>query len=384
MKKLISIALLTAVASSVNAQVRINGFANLVGGITSSDDTLYDYNDSIGFTPDSLFAVQVSGDVDESISATGQIVAYGEDDYDARFIWAYMTYEATDNLQVSAGRFRVPLFTYSATLDVGYSYHWITPPESVYDVAFNNMDGFRISYNTYAGDWEYEAQLTAGDLDLPSDFGGLTTNFELENLTTVSFKAQRDWLTLRAVYGRAKTTFLFGAFEPLLGALASTGNAALAEDIRVSKDSGTFIGGGIDIDLSSWFLSGEYTYITTDDSVFPETTAFYLTSGIRLGKFTPHITFEDFEDEPEMLSAVNDIPLGTLVPLGPGGTNVELRAATLATLGSFADERTALSIGVRYDWRNNIALKLQYTKQDDDLNDANDANLVRFAINYIF
>lgn len=384
MKKLISIALLTAVAPSVNAQVRINGFANLVGGITSSDDTLYDYNDTVDFSPDSLFAVQVSGDVDDSISATGQIVAYGEDDYDARFVWAYMTYEATDNIQVSAGRFRMPLFTYSATLDVGYSYHWITPPESVYDVIFNNMDGFRFSYNTYAGDWEYEAQLTAGELDIESDLGGLSTNFEIENLTIVSLRAQRDWLTLRAVYGRAKSTFLFDGFEPLFGLLTSTGNAELAENLRTREDSGTFIGGGIDVDLSNWFLSGEYTYIKTDDSIFPETNSFYVTTGVRLGKFTPHITFEDFEDEPEILSAVNDIPLGTLVPLGPGGTNVELRAATLTTLGSFADERTALSVGVRYDWRNNIALKLQYTKQDDDLNDANDANLVRFAINYIF
>jgi hypothetical protein len=50
MKKLITIAALTASTFTVQADVRINGFANFVGGITSSEDTLYGYDDSISFS----------------------------------------------------------------------------------------------------------------------------------------------------------------------------------------------------------------------------------------------------------------------------------------------------------------------------------------------
>ncbi len=383
MNKLILIAVLTFTVSSAIAEIRINGFANLTGGITSSDDTLYGYDDKISFTDDSLFAIQISGDINDRMSATGQIIARGEEDYDAKLVWAYMSYDIDDNFQVSVGRFRVPLFKYSATLDVGYSYNWITPPQSVYDVAFNNMDGFRLSYGTYSGDWEYRAQLTVGDLDRLAEFGGIATKFELENFITGSIEAQRDWLTLRAVYGYADSTFLFEPFNPLLNALSLAGYDTLAEDLRVEEDPGVFIGAGFDIDVNNWFVSGEYTYTTTEDSIFPETTAYYINAGLRFGKFTPFITFEDFENEAEMNSQISQIASGNPIPIAPG-VSIELRDLALGTINSFAGDRTTFSVGFRYDWDTNIAVKVQYTNQDDKLLDANDADLLRFGVNYVF
>ena len=116
MKKLFAMsALALAVSSTANAEIRINGFANLVGGITSSDDSLYGFDEDINFSEQSLFAIQVSGDINERMTATGQLVARGSDDYNADFEWAYLTYAATDNVSVSAGRLRMPLFKYSAS-----------------------------------------------------------------------------------------------------------------------------------------------------------------------------------------------------------------------------------------------------------------------------
>ena len=108
---------------TAQAEVRINGFANLIGGMTSSEDSLYGYSDSINFSEESLFAIQVSGDINDKMTATGQMVARGENDYDAEFEWAYITYQATDNVSITGGRLRLPLFNYSSSLDVGYSYH---------------------------------------------------------------------------------------------------------------------------------------------------------------------------------------------------------------------------------------------------------------------
>lgn len=387
MKKALTLSTLAcAISFNAAAEVRINGFANLVGGITSSNDTLYGYDDKFSFSEDSLFAIQISGDINDKMSATGQIVAKGEDDYDPEFTWAYMSYDVNDNVTVSLGRFRIPLFRYSASLDVGYSYHWITPPQSVYDVTFNNMDGARIDYSTYAGDWEYRAQLALGAMDqtLISQTSGEPTQNKLENFVTASFEAQRDWLTLRAIYARADNTFALTAFEPWYAVLTAAGFGDLAEGIRVEDDTGTFFGLGVEVDKFDWFVSGEYTDTETEDSFFPAATAYFVTAGMRVGKFTPHITYENFEWEASFVEDAAAIPGGILIPFGPGGTNIELRDFSVGVLSGFNTERDTISVGVRYDWSTNIALKLQYTQQDDDVNDANDADLLRMAVNYVF
>ncbi|GLR72197.1 hypothetical protein [Agaribacter marinus] len=61
----------------------------------------------------------------------------------------------------------------------------------------------------------------------------------------------------------------------------------------MEEDPGVFIGAGFDIDVNNWFIGGEYTYATTEDSIFPETTAYYINAGVRFGKVTPFIIFED-------------------------------------------------------------------------------------------
>ena len=50
---------------------------------------------------ESVFALQLTADLQEKLSATAQIVARGENDFDADFEWAYITYEFSDELQLS-------------------------------------------------------------------------------------------------------------------------------------------------------------------------------------------------------------------------------------------------------------------------------------------
>ena len=143
-------------AAPAIADVQINGFANLIAGMTLDDDeSVYDYNSDVSFDPASVFGLQVRGEISDKLSATAQVVGRGRDDYNADFEWAYMTYSLSNTTSISAGRIRLPLFKYSASLDVGYSYHWLTPPDAVYGIDFNNIDGVRVDYANYAGDWEY-------------------------------------------------------------------------------------------------------------------------------------------------------------------------------------------------------------------------------------
>lgn len=379
MKKLPILAVIgCATAFSVNAEVRINGFANFVGGITSGDDTVYGYDDNLSFSDESLFAIQVSGDINEKMTATGQVVAKGENDYKAEFEWAYVTYEATDNVSVSAGRLRLPLFRYSASKDVGYSYHWVNAPRAVYDVAFNNLEGFRVDYNNYAGDWEYGFQLAAGtinsEIEVPDATGELVdVDFKANNTVVLTAEATYEWFKIRVVGGRSNSTFTPEVLETTLAQLP----ANIADALRIDDDTGEFYGLGIEVDKFDWFVNAEVTAVDIEESFSAKDTAYYVTAGIRTGKFTPSITYES-------LDGAGDIRFLDLVAALPEALQAPVGAAVTGTQQAFFDKYTVLTLGLRYDMDTNVALKTDISKYDDDLNDDLDATLVRFAVNYVF
>jgi hypothetical protein len=368
-KKLLTISVLTATIFTAQAEVRINGFANLIGGITSSDETLFGYGDNISFSEESLFAVQVSGDINDKMTATGQIVARADNDYNAEFEWAYITYAATDKISISAGRLRLPLFKYSASLDVGYSYHWVNAPQSVYDVPFNNIEGLRVDYSDYAGDWEYSMQLAYGTYDNTNE----TFSLSGKDTIVITGEAQNEGFKVRAVAGRAKSTFIVPGLEPIFAGIKPFISADLFNDLRYEESTGTFYGLGLEYDAYDWFISGEITSIDSENSYLAEDVAYYVTAGIRFGKFTPSLTYEAKESDDALKFADQISPL----PASLQGTIAVLESA-------FADDEETITLALRYDLNTNVALKADVIKYTDNLIESNDATLVRVGVNYVF
>lgn len=386
MKKLLTIAALTtATTFAAQAEVRINGFANFIGGITSSDDSVYGYDDKFSSTSESLFAIQVSGDINDKMTATGQLVARGENDYEPDFEWAYLSYQATDNTSITAGRFRLPLFRYSASKDVGYSHHWVTTPRSVYDIAFNNLDGFRVDYSNYAGDWEYNLQANLGTYETDLGDGRLTG----EDVVVLSAEAQYDWFKARLVAGRAKTTFTLEELEPTFAAVAAL-SPALTARLKVEDDTGEFFGLGLEVDKFDWFVSSEITSVETKTSFAGKDIAYYVTAGMRIGAFTPSITYEalDGTDDGIQNTDITDTFPAELVSLA--ATNEVIQK-------TFMDKTSRFSLGLRYDLDTNMALKTDISWTTDHQDDIAalgvytsssaeeiDATLLRVAVNYVF
>jgi hypothetical protein len=368
-KKLLTSAVLTATIFTAQAEVRINGFANLIGGITSSDETLFGYEDKISFSEESLFAVQVSGDINDKMTATGQIVARADNDYNAEFEWAYITYAATDKISISAGRLRLPLFKYSASLDVGYSYHWVNAPQSVYNVPFNNIEGLRVDYSDYAGDWEYNLQLAFGT------FNNANETFVLSGKDVMVFtaEAQNEGFKVRGVLGRAKNTFSVPDLEPVFTGIETFISPVLLDNLRMEEDTGIFLGLGLEYDAYDWFVSGEITSVDTEDSFLTEDIAYYVTAGLRFGKFTPSLTYEAKESDDALKFANQINPL----PASLQGTIAVLEAA-------FADDDETITLALRYDLDTNVALKADISKYSDNLAEINDATLIRVGVNYVF
>lgn len=381
MKKLL---LATAVAASFvstasYADTRINGFANFTAGVALDENEVYGYDEDIDFNQHSLFAIQLSSDINDKVSATGQIIARGANDFDAKFEWAYLTYKASDNLSISAGRLRAPLFLYSESLDVGYSYHWVDAPQTVYDIVFNNLDGVRFDYSTYAGDWELGAQFAFGVIDNPeisiaSD--GSSNGFKGNNTMILALNAGYESFKGRIVYGQTSADGTFADVDALTAALEPFA-PNFADQIQVDGDTGQFYGLALSYDNFDWFVNAEYTLVTNDDVFFQDDAAFYVSVGTRMGKLTPSITYQqrDGEDGYHYTSQIAALPAPLQAALGPSIVGLED--------GQFEDY-SMVSLGLRYDWNTQIALKGEIVSFEDRMDSDNDTTMFRLAVNYVF
>ena len=383
-----TLALLSAAsfASASHAEIDINGFGNVVGGITSSDDQVLGFNDTIDFSNDSLFALQVSSDISDKLSATAQIISRGEDDFDASFEWAYITYNVSPSVTFNAGRFRLPLFAYSSSLDVGYTYHWITAPSVVYDVPFNNLDGVKLGKTGYVSGWDYALDVAFGTFKgetLGADNNG-------DNTALVSGQISNESLTLRAVYGRATTTVDLTKSSDDVGlalglgfeGIEAAGFADLADSLRIEDDTGEFVGVSVMYDNYDFFVGGEYTEVSVDNNFSNDDEAFYITAGARFGKWTPSLTYEKFESSGDIKYADDIAQL----------SNSGLPAETIASLSSVAigsqlaqeSDYDIITAALRYDLDAGIAVKFDVQRLSDNVDDTQDGTLARMALNFVF
>jgi hypothetical protein len=388
MKKTLStLTLSIAACFAAQAEVRINGFANITGGITSGDESFYDYNDQLSFKDETLFAVQISGDINDKMTATGQLVSRAQNNYEAEFEWAYLAYQINDNATFTAGRFRLPLFAYSNSKDVGYSYHWITAPSNVYEVPFNNMDGIKLDYTDYAGDWEYGFSGSLGT------YSGLSNGSISEGRNTYVLSAETtydEWFKIRAVVGATKSTFDFSTsndpasagFAAALASIATAGFPELEDALQIRNNTGKFFGLSLGVDKFDWFVSGEITTTEVEQGLGGLDTSAYVTAGIRRGAWTPSLTYQKSKDEEELKfgGLIDEVRNSSLPDAAKAGL---VGLAIGAQLGQ-ADEFAVTSATLRYDWDTNIALKVDLSKFDDIRDGRRDATLLRFGLNYVF
>jgi|TARA_Y100001973_G_scaffold99067_1_gene157707 hypothetical protein len=384
----LTLALLSAVsfAGASHAEIDINGFGNVVGGITSSDDQVLGFNDTIDFSNDSLFALQVSSDISDKLSATAQIISRGEDDFDASFEWAYITYNISPSVTFNAGRFRLPLFAYSSSLDVGYTYHWITAPSVVYDVPFNNLDGVKLGKTGYVSGWDYSLDVAFGTFKgetLGADNNG-------DNTALVSGQISNDSLTLRAVYGRATTTIDLTKSSDDVGlalglgfeSIEAAGFAGLADSLRVEDDTGEFVGVSAMYDNYDFFVGGEYTEVSVDNNFSNDDEAFYITAGARFGKWTPSLTYEKFESSGD-IKFMDDIAQLSNSGL-PAETIASLSGVAIGSQLAQESDYDIITAALRYDLDAGIAVKFDVQRLSDNVDDTQDGTLARMALNFVF
>ncbi|QTH73365.1 porin [Pseudoalteromonas xiamenensis] len=375
----LSIALACGASFSATADLRINGFASVYAGQATNDkQKVYGYDDDATFSNESKFAVQISADLTEGLTATSQVIARGSDDYNAEFEWAYITYHIDDSSQVNAGKMRIPFYKYSDYLDVGYAYRWVRPPQSVYGLSFSTYEGASYLRTDTLGDWDSSLQLLYGNLSEDIIAYTYADPAEMKSIWGINWTMSRDWFSARAAYLVADVSIDELNSAPLSQLIAGLNNYGLSNEaskLQTNEDSGYFLGVGFSIDYNDILVDAEYTELEVDDSVLAPQEQFFVSVGYRIGSVTIHSTYEENQDKHKASRfdtvplTINHPQLGTIpVTTDPTNPNAPtLRALTNAALNGVHVDTSTWSVGMRYDFHPSAAFKLDYSSLDNNV-----------------
>ncbi len=362
---------------SANAEITLNGFASIVGGMTtSSSDTLYGYDNSLDFKEGSLFALQASSALSEGFGVTMQIAAKGEDDWEPEFKWAFLSYDVNDELRILAGRQRAPFYMYSDYLDVSYAYHWISPPKGVYDLIFDTFDGLSAVYSTSFGEVDATFHGIYGRITDDFEAFGEKVDPDLKHLAGLSTSFTYDWLTVRGGYFVADITMPFNDLESLAQGWRQAGFPKEGDHTSIFEDSASFLEFGFQANFNSLIFVGEYTKLTLDNTPLAEEDSYYVMAGYQFDDILVHLTYGADEN-------ANDI-YTSHIPYGLHPDIDFLKANTEGFVQSQETEEEYITVGIRYDFHDSAALKAEYTNFSNKNNNSNDAGLFRIAVVTVF
>lgn len=365
----LTIALLFSASLANAADVSFSGFLSVGGGMLDDEDAVSYGGYEEDFTLDrNLLGLQVTGQVNEKITATAQLIARSNNDYQVDAEWAYLSWQANDAVKVRAGRLRTPFYMYSDFLDVGYSYAWITPPQEVYYLPFNNVDGIDVYVTGRLGIFDTSLQAYFGSFTDDLMLNGNVADAQTRNQLGLSGTLGKDWWTLRAAYHQAdltvdvtgspiSATTTIGGFADTLRAF---GFAKNADRLLVEDDDATFTEVGINIDTGRFVAAAEHVEFDPGDAMLSKNIREYVMLGVRTGDWLFHVTASKAKDEATHPEA--GIPANQPLPV-VGSTNV-LIGTLQAIAKSQVVERDVITLGTRWDITTGTAIKFQIDDVD--------------------
>ncbi|GHU13978.1 hypothetical protein AGMMS50225_24930 [Betaproteobacteria bacterium] len=301
------------------------------------------------FGPDTVIGVQgniaIGPNANAVVQFTSRENALGSHEPSANL--AFIAYRPTPNLTVRAGRYRVPFFMLSDTIDINYANPWIRPPTEVYSLnPFTYLDGVDLLYHTSIGGVNIEIHPYFGNTILSVYQGG---NSHLDSARGLNITATTEHLTLFA--GHAESNFAlkwsgddFLMLSSLLHATTPNANAIL-NDLSGNKGFASFSALGAQWDDGKWLLIGEYSRLTSRRYTH-DAHAWEVTAGRHFGNWLPYITLARHTEDSPVTSGRSPVPQ----------VDGFLRAFTAARNLS----QRSVTLGTRWDFYRNAALKLEF------------------------
>lgn len=329
MKKILAFAATSMVLSGVHANnldnINISGFGSVAVGKSTNDVNYAGYDsERWNVSQDSLAGIQLDARINDKAKFVAQVVANGRYDYELAVEMAYVSYEL-DDFTVRAGKLRTPLFMYSDYLDVGYAYPMLRPSQELYE---------NLIVSSYMGI----------DVLIPIEFED--SSLVLQPIMGIGEVNERD-----ATYGQVTLDQMFGltAHWYIEDFTFRTSYISAQTDYENSLYTGTYIEAMLDnkkgqfISLGAQYDNGTLLAVieaaeTSVEGNYADTLSVSGLLGYHFGSVMPYM----------ILNTVKT-------------TDDDERASYLSSLNF---KRSAYSLGARWDFAKNIALKVDLTYAD--------------------
>ncbi|UXD86482.1 porin [Thalassolituus hydrocarboniclasticus] len=336
--------------AAFSSDLNINGFMNVTAGNLSTEDISLDgYDDGVSFDVGTLVGLQISKQVNETTSATMQLISRGSDNYSTEASWAYVTYAASEDTDIRMGRLRTPFFYYSDFLEVGYAYNWVRPPSIVYRLdAFSSISGVDVTHRFAIGGMDGSVQAYTGRYNDDFTLSGDTYNIELRRAAGMVFSLNSGDFGARLSYHQADLTLdanaaLAGPDGRALDNLAAGGAlAGVGDEFTADEDKAKFYQASVSYDNGSTAVIAEWTALDQTTALLNDDSAYLISAAQRFGDTTVHLTYTASED---------DLESGVV---GQVQKNAE-------------SKENSIILGMRYDYDSSTAFKVDIQQHDEEL-----------------
>ncbi len=285
-RPLVAMAIATATACfqvsvASAAELRFSGFLNVIGKQHNADGMRYldTVHDTFGFN-NTKFGLNVVAAMDNNFTVAAQLVGGSHNGKDVSLDWAFATYDFNDESKVKMGIIKNPNNLYSETVDVGYLYPWIRPPESVYS------ESAELFFETYKG---AAYQFTTGD----------DVEFSVEAYYGNTSEEDRG----EVVESHSQMAGLVFSASNEIGQIKLGYNTSILSSVNMSipapvagRDGKRYsiVSLGAESNLGNVQIIAEIAHSTLEDSSKVDDLGWFATVAYAIGPWKPHVTFQQF------------------------------------------------------------------------------------------
>lgn len=338
--------------NSVADKFSFNGFASLNMQLGNNSHGFMKSQNKVRFDEGSLIGLQGEFEVNDSTSAVVQMVARGnkKENWTPDVEWAFLSHKVTPNLTVRGGKLRLPLFMYSDYLEVGYAQTSVRVPSEVYgSVVLTSLTGGDFIYDVELDDSTVSFQGFVGSQKLSASKHSYNADTQFDDIVGGVINWTDDTWTLRAVYAQAvvSSTTDWNSPHPVV-----PNTQFYLSNTTFNDEKAKFYGVGGRYDNGNLALVSEVTR-TTVEGFYHDVDSAYLTAAYRVNQFTPYVTVAHMETTDDA-ERNNQVKSELIKSKGAKSLGV-ISAGTIAS--NMNIQRTTYSIGTRWDFMPNIALK---------------------------
>lgn len=344
--------------------LEISGFGTLGAMQTDTDQVevtrdqsqQHGATDSISLKQDSLIGLQAYYKANESLDFVVQGVSrYGPHaNYRPELMAAFGRYAITPNFGIRAGRIGTEFYMLADSRLVGYSYLTVRPPREVFaTLPFQYLDGADFTASAPIADGILKGRVFLGQSGEEAPAAGDFLDLSGSPLTGAYLDYQTGHWQWRLTYAQIKfKDDIPGFIETLRTTLSQVGQmgipkaAAAGEAISLKDTVSRFYSLGAVYDQGPLQVQGMVVEMQHDSAIYQNSLGAYVVAGYRIGQLTPYAGVSWIRSQAKHV----DSGLPDAAPLS--------QALQRAIARTHMDQ-TTFTLGTRWDFRRNMALKAQ-------------------------